>query len=90
MSAIVIDRLTKHFGDFTAVDGVSLDVPDGQLVAVLGPNGAGKTTTLEILEGFIAPTAGAFTRGAATVARAQPYWRVSSCSKGMRKPGCPT
>ena len=58
MSAIVIDRLTKHFGDFTAVDGVSLDVPDGQLVAVLGPNGAGKTTTLEILEGFIAPTAG--------------------------------
>jgi ABC-2 type transport system ATP-binding protein len=58
VSAIVIDRLTKHFGDFTAVDGVSLDVPDGQLVAVLGPNGAGKTTTLEILEGFIAPTAG--------------------------------
>ena len=58
MSAIVIDRLTKHFGDFTAVDGVSLDVPGGQLVAVLGPNGAGKTTTLEILEGFIAPTAG--------------------------------
>ena len=58
MSAIVIDRLTKHFGDFTAVDGVSLEVPDGQLVAVLGPNGAGKTTTLEILEGFIAPTAG--------------------------------
>ena len=58
MSAIVIDRLTKHFGDFTAVDGVSLDVPDGQLVAMLGPNGAGKTTTLEILEGFIAPTAG--------------------------------
>jgi ABC-2 type transport system ATP-binding protein len=58
VSAIVIDRLTKHFGDFTAVDGVSLDVPDGQLVAMLGPNGAGKTTTLEILEGFIAPTAG--------------------------------
>jgi ABC-2 type transport system ATP-binding protein len=58
MSAIVIDRLTKQFGDFTAVDGVSLEVPDGQLVAVLGPNGAGKTTTLEILEGFIAPTAG--------------------------------
>ena len=58
MSAIVIDRLTKHFGDFTAVGGVSLDVPGGQLVAVLGPNGAGKTTTLEILEGFITPTAG--------------------------------
>jgi ABC-2 type transport system ATP-binding protein len=58
VSAIVVDRLTKRFGDFAAVDGVSFDVPDGQLVAVLGPNGAGKTTTLEILEGFIAPTSG--------------------------------
>jgi ABC-2 type transport system ATP-binding protein len=58
MSAIVVDRLTKRFGDFTAVDGVSFEVPDGQLVAVLGPNGAGKTTTLEMLEGFLAPTSG--------------------------------
>jgi ABC-2 type transport system ATP-binding protein len=58
VSAIVVDRLTKHFGDFTAVDGVSFEVPEGQLVAVLGPNGAGKTTTLEMLEGFLAPTSG--------------------------------
>ena len=58
MSAIVADRLTKRFGDFAAVDGVSFEVPDGQLVAVLGPNGAGKTTTLEMLEGFLAPTSG--------------------------------
>jgi ABC-2 type transport system ATP-binding protein len=58
VSAIVVDRLTKHFGDFAAVDGVSFEVPDGQLVAVLGPNGAGKTTTLEMLEGFLAPTSG--------------------------------
>jgi ABC-2 type transport system ATP-binding protein len=58
VSAIVIDRLTRHFGDFAAVDGVSLEVPAGQLVAVLGPNGAGKTTTLEMLEGFLAPTSG--------------------------------
>jgi ABC-2 type transport system ATP-binding protein len=58
VSAIVADRLTKHFGDFAAVDGVSFEVPEGQLVAVLGPNGAGKTTTLEMLEGFLAPTSG--------------------------------
>jgi ABC-2 type transport system ATP-binding protein len=58
VSAIVVDRLTKHFGDFVAVDGVSFEVPEGQLVAVLGPNGAGKTTTLEMLEGFLAPTSG--------------------------------
>jgi ABC-2 type transport system ATP-binding protein len=58
MNAIVVDRLTKHFGDFVAVDGVSFEVPAGQLVALLGPNGAGKTTTLEMLEGFLAPTSG--------------------------------
>jgi len=58
VSAIVVDRLTKHFGDFAAVDGVTFEVPEGQLVAVLGPNGAGKTTTLEMLEGFLPPTSG--------------------------------
>ena len=58
MSAIVADRLTKRFGDFAAVEGVSFEIPAGQLVAVLGPNGAGKTTTLEMLEGFLAPTSG--------------------------------
>jgi ABC-2 type transport system ATP-binding protein len=58
VSAIVVEQLSKHFGDFVAVDGVTFEVPDGQLVAVLGPNGAGKTTTLEMLEGFLAPTSG--------------------------------
>ena len=58
MTAITVDRLTKRFGGFAAVDGVSFEVPDGQLVALLGPNGAGKTTTLETLEGFLAPPSG--------------------------------
>jgi ABC-2 type transport system ATP-binding protein len=58
VTAIAVEQLTKRFGDFAAVDGVSFEVPEGQLVAVLGPNGAGKTTTLEILEGFLAPTSG--------------------------------
>ena len=58
MNAIVADRLTKRFGDVAGVDGVSFEIPDGQLVAVLGPNGAGKTTTLEMLAGFLAPTSG--------------------------------
>lgn len=58
MSAVEVAGLTKRFGPFTAVDDVSFEVPAGQLLAVLGPNGAGKTTTLEILEGFMVPTAG--------------------------------
>lgn len=58
MSAIAVSHLTKRFGDFAAVDDVSFEVPEGQLLAVLGPNGAGKTTTLEMLEGFSTPTSG--------------------------------
>ncbi|MFI5694526.1 ABC transporter ATP-binding protein [Kribbella sp. NPDC051586] len=58
MTAITVDGLTKYYGDFAAVDGISFEVPDGQVVAVLGPNGAGKTTTLEILEGFAEATSG--------------------------------
>jgi ABC-2 type transport system ATP-binding protein len=58
MAAIVADRLTKRYGELVALDGISFEVPPGQLVAVLGPNGAGKTTTMELLEGFQAPTAG--------------------------------
>jgi ABC-2 type transport system ATP-binding protein len=58
MAAIVAERLTKRYGELVALDGISFEVPPGQLVAVLGPNGAGKTTTMELLEGFQAPTAG--------------------------------
>jgi len=58
MTAVVVEHLVKRYGEPAAVDGISFEVPDGQLLAVLGPNGAGKTTTLEILEGFLAPTAG--------------------------------
>jgi ABC-2 type transport system ATP-binding protein len=50
--SIHLDNLTKRYGSFTAVDGLSLDVTPGETYALLGPNGAGKTTTVEILEGL--------------------------------------
>lgn len=50
--------LTKYYGDYTAVDGVSLGVAQGSIYGVLGPNGAGKTTTLRMLLGIIDPDAG--------------------------------
>jgi len=50
--------LTRHFGAFVAVDGVSLRVPDGAILALLGPNGAGKTTTVRMLAGLLGPSAG--------------------------------
>ncbi len=55
---IAAHALTKRFGRFTAVDGVSLQVPRGEVLGFLGPNGAGKTTTMKMLTGFLTPTAG--------------------------------
>ena len=55
---IAIHDLVKHYGKFAAVDGVSLDVPAGEIHGFLGPNGAGKTTTLRMISGLIKPTSG--------------------------------
>jgi ABC-2 type transport system ATP-binding protein len=51
-AAVVVRDLTKRYGDRTVLDGVSISVARGELVALLGPNGAGKTTTVEIIEGY--------------------------------------
>jgi ABC-2 type transport system ATP-binding protein len=56
--AIVVEKLTKKFGDFTAVDEVSFEVLPGEVVGYLGPNGSGKTTTIRMLLGLLLPTAG--------------------------------
>lgn len=58
MSAIRVTGLVKRFKEKTAVDGVSFEVPRGQICALLGPNGAGKTTTIQCLLGLTLPTEG--------------------------------
>jgi ABC-2 type transport system ATP-binding protein len=55
---IRLTDLTKRYGKFTAVDGISLDVPRGELFGLLGPNGAGKTTTMRMIAGILQPTSG--------------------------------
>jgi ABC-2 type transport system ATP-binding protein len=55
---IEVHDLVKRFGEFTAVDGISLDVPSGEIHGFLGPNGAGKTTTLRVIGGLLKPTSG--------------------------------
>jgi len=55
---IELTGLTKRFDDFTAVDGVTLSVAPGEILALLGPNGAGKTTTVRMLSAILRPSAG--------------------------------
>lgn len=55
---ISLKQVFKHFGSTKAVDGVSLEIPEGQFLGLLGPNGAGKTTTVEMLEGLQFPDSG--------------------------------
>ncbi len=55
---IRLTNLTKRYGSFTAVDGIDLQVPAGELFGFLGPNGAGKTTTLRMIAGILKPTSG--------------------------------
>jgi ABC-2 type transport system ATP-binding protein len=56
--SILIDHMTKRFGDKVAVNDLSLSVDRGELYAFLGPNGAGKTTTIKVITGLLRPTAG--------------------------------
>ena len=60
MAAIVeVQNLTKSFDSFKAVDGISFEIREGEILGLLGPNGAGKTTTIHMLLGVITPTSGA-------------------------------
>jgi ABC-2 type transport system ATP-binding protein len=56
--AVEVEGLSKRFGGFTAVDGITFSVPRGEIFGFLGPNGAGKSTTIRMLCGILAPTAG--------------------------------
>jgi len=77
MSSIIQVRdLTKSYGDFLAVDGVSFDVAEREIFGFLGPNGAGKTTTINMLATLLKPT-----RGSATLAG----YDISSQANGVRQ-----
>ncbi|NIQ08035.1 MAG: ATP-binding cassette domain-containing protein [Candidatus Korarchaeota archaeon] len=58
MDAISVDKLTKYYDDFLAVDQISFKVQQGEFFGLLGPNGAGKTTTIRTLTGLLKPTSG--------------------------------
>lgn len=57
-SIVEVKNLTKRFGEFTAVDNLSFEIKEGEILGFLGPNGAGKTTTINMLLGLVKPTLG--------------------------------
>ena len=73
--SVFIDNLVKKFGDFTAVDNVSLHIEPGEIFFMLGPSGCGKTTLLRCVAGFHTPDAGRITIGDRDVTSLPPYVR---------------
>lgn len=63
MPKIVIDNLTKKWGNYCGVDNVSIEIPDNSFVTLLGPSGCGKTTLLRMISGLLTPTSGKITIG---------------------------
>ncbi|HVN14165.1 MAG TPA: ATP-binding cassette domain-containing protein [Anaerolineales bacterium] len=68
-SILEVQNLVKKYGDFTAVNGISFDIKDGEIFSLLGPNGAGKTTTISMLSTLYAPTSGDALIGGYSVTR---------------------
>ena len=60
-AALFVDKVTKRYGGFTAVDDLSFELAPGRILGFLGPNGAGKTTTVRMILGLVEPTAGRIT-----------------------------
>src|SRR3954454_22760916 len=76
MAALVsFDQVTKRFGDFTAVDSLSLDIHEREFFALLGPSGCGKTTLLRMLAGFEVPASGRIEIDGQDMARVPPWRR---------------
>ncbi len=75
MGTLRLEGLTRRYGPATVVDGVDLDVQQGELVALLGPSGCGKTTTLRMVAGFVEPSAGRVLIAGKDVSHAPPHAR---------------
>jgi putative spermidine/putrescine transport system ATP-binding protein len=75
VAAISLRGLTKHYDQVRAVDGLDLEIEDGEFFSMLGPSGSGKTTVLRLIAGFEVPTAGTIHLGDTDVTRRPPYAR---------------
>jgi branched-chain amino acid transport system ATP-binding protein len=82
MSMLSVRHLTKDFGGLTAVDDLSFDVEEKEIVGLIGPNGAGKTTTFNLITGFIPPTGGEATFDGRSLKSLKPH---QICKLGLTR-----
>ena len=74
MAALLeVDKLARQFGGLRAVDDLSFNVEQGEILGIIGPNGAGKTTAVNLISGVIAPTSGKITFGGEAITGLQPH-----------------
>jgi iron(III) transport system ATP-binding protein len=83
MTAIVLNRLEKRFGDRTALHGIDVDLPSGAFLVLLGPSGCGKTTTLRMLAGLEQPSGGSIRFGDRVVADTDAGIDVPADKRGL-------
>ena len=79
---LVIEALSKKFGGFTAVNGISFEIKRGEIVGLIGPNGSGKSTTFNVLAGLFAPTSGTVSFDGQSVGGLPPY---QICQRGLAR-----
>lgn len=75
--ALQTNKISKRFGEFTAVNNASLEMRDKEILGVIGPNGAGKTTFLNLLTGYYIPDSGTVVAGGKDITKLSPATRAS-------------
>ena len=80
MSVLSVQNLGKTFGGLAAVNDLSVEVDEGEILAIIGPNGAGKTTTLNMMSGLLMPSQGRITLKGRDITQADPATR---CHAGL-------
>ncbi|MBY4670153.1 ABC transporter ATP-binding protein [Burkholderia multivorans] len=75
MSFLTLQHVSKRYGDFTAIEQLDLSVERGEFLSLLGPSGCGKTTTLQMIAGFVAPSAGRVTLDGRDITHERPEKR---------------
>jgi branched-chain amino acid transport system ATP-binding protein len=73
---LIVRNLSKHFGGFTAVDDVTLEIKEGEIVSIIGTNGAGKTTLVNMISGYLKPDAGTILFFQKDITQVSPYVRI--------------